>query len=184
MGLFDTFVINPPVECPECKCAISSVQSKAFGQSLERYQPGTLVNQSEIRYGIIEEECYCQKCTYHKDIKRTVVYLLIWHNVYVGAYDSEKKALKKLNSIDRLNILEWLDKTQREKELWQCRFSNIYNEIRELHDYETSDNKEEYLKKPFNTNNFKKYLEQDDPLAALLAENDFYMENTTDEIFG
>ena len=184
MGMFDTFVINPPVECPECKAEIFSVQSKSFGQTLEKYQPGTLVKQSNIRCGIIEEECYCQQCTYHKDIKTTVVYLLIWHNVYVGAYDSEKKALEKLNSIDRLNILEWLDKTQSEKELWQRRFSNIYNEIREFHEYETSDNKEEYLKKPFNTTNFKQYLEQDNPLTALLAENYFYIDNAADEIFG
>ncbi len=110
MGMFDTFVINPPVECPECKAEIFSVQSKAFGQTLERYQPGTLVKQSKIRCGI--------------------------------------------------------------------------NEIRELHEYETSDNKEEYLKKPFHTTNVKQYLEQDDPLTALLAGNNFYIENTADEIFG
>ena len=110
MGLFDTFICDPPVSCPNCGKKIESLQSKSFSNSLEVYRPGEIITGSNIHYGIVEEELFCYSCSNCKGYSTTKIFLIIWHNVYVGVKKDENKAYTILKSIDRINLLEWLEK--------------------------------------------------------------------------
>ena len=181
MGLFDTFICNPPILCNSCGNKINKFQSKSFGQTLETYNPGEIVVESHIHYGIVEESIYCDSCS-NNEMK---IFMVVWHNVYAGYGKDEQEANNLLESIDRLNILKWLDKCQIEKKEWKRRFSNLYNSMEELRLYFKAADKQEFLstRKLFRTNNWGEHLQTDDPFLSILNEFKDIMHNTADDIF-
>ena len=180
MGLFDTFKCDPPVVCDICGHKIEQCQSKSFGSLLETYSPGEIIKNTNINYGIIEESIYCNSCKNDK-IK---IYLIIWQNVYVG-YDKDKQnAIKMIESIDRLSILEWLDKCQIEKRKWEKRFYSLYNSINEIQLYLNASDKQNYLssKKHLSITNIKEHIQSDDPLLSVLKEYENIIKNNSENI--
>lgn len=116
MGLFDTFIFDTPLPCPVCGAAVKSVQSKAFGCSLDYLRVGDALSDSGIRLGIVEEELYCDSCRGQQGDKRAPVFLVIWHGIFAGAYATMREAEVRLSGIDRVTLLEWHDRQQKEKE--------------------------------------------------------------------
>ena len=174
MGLFDTFILEPPIKCEKCGNEIRDFQSKHFGRLLETYKPGEIIAGSNIRYGIIEESIYCDSCS-NNNMK---LFMTVWHSVYVGYGKDEQAAKNLLESIDRLSILEWLGKRQDEKKEWERRFGDFYNAMEALRHYLKAEDKQEFLSSERipPTRNLNNHLRSDDPFLSILKEYKVVME--------
>lgn len=182
MGMFDTFIFQTPIPCDECGQDIRSTQSKSFGQLLETYKPGDIVLSSYIRHGIIEETCYCNACWNREERKDTHVFLVIWHSVYAGTYIDEGAAMDRLQSVDRLDLLDWIDNHQKERDLWQRRFRSLFSDMATWHKYNTAEDKEKFLARPFPFINpaFQDHLKNENPFASILREHEVHREEGSD----
>ena len=174
MGLFDTLILGDSIKCPDCGNEINSVQTKVFENSMDTYKPGDITRGCRIRTGIITETLYCEKCRWPKEINDGMVYVVIWHSIYIGIFNSEDEAEERLNSIDRLDLIEWLDKTQTERDLWHRRFSSLYQGISILNEYDKVEDKETFLSNTFNLFSKREILESNDPLGALVNKHKFH----------
>mgnify|MGYP001603650556 CR=1 FL=1 len=183
MGMFDTLILQEPVICPDCGSKIDSVQTKVFDNCLDTYEPGDITKGSRIITGIIAETLFCGKCHWPKDSNDGHVFIAIWHSIYVGIFKSEDEAERIINSIDRLDLIQWLDKAQNERNLWHGRFNSLYSEVSALNDYEKAEDKEAYLSKPFNIFRNKELLESDDPLESILQKNKFHSRKANGDMF-
>lgn len=181
MGMFDTFILEPPIKCEKCGNEIRDFQSKHFGRLLETYKPGEIITGSHIHYGIIEESIYCDSCS-NNNMK---LFMMVWHNVYVGYEKDEQTAKKLLESIDRLNILEWLGKCQDEKNEWKRHFGSFYHSMEELWHYLKAEDKQKFLssKRFLLARNLNKHLKSDDPLLSILKEYGVIMHDAADDMF-
>lgn len=172
---------DPPLVCPHCGKKIFSVQTKAFGNSLDVYQPGEIVLGNTVHHGIVEDQGYCDSCTSKKKSSFFPVFIIIWHDVFAGLRQDKDEAFKILEGIDRLQLLEWLEKYQIERKECERQFRNFYNTLHSLQEYLSAPDKEEFLSshRLFQFNNVIKHIHSEDPLESVLQE---YKDNipTTD----
>lgn len=172
MGLFDTLICDPPLVCPRCSGEISTIQTKAFENTLSVYRPGEMISGNMIHHGIIEDHGYCNSCASKKESALFPVFIIIWHDVFAGVRQDEDEAFTILESIDRLQLLEWLEKYQIERKDCRRQFRNFYNTLRSLQEYLSAPDKEEFLSSHalFRFNNLSKHIQTDDPLESILEE--------------
>jgi hypothetical protein len=170
MGLYDTFIIDPPIPCPSCGRPVASVQSKSFGSSLNTYRDGDIIWGCDIRLGVVEDTYRCDGCSGRADREDRKIWITAWQGIYAGTFAAQAAAESRLASIDRLTIINWLMRQQDEKENWQRRFSSLYRDIKGWHSYCAAENKEELLAKPFGLSGdtIRECLESADPLAEML----------------
>lgn len=183
MGMFDTLILGESIKCPDCGTEIDSVQTKVFDNCMDTYEPGDITRGCRIRTGTITETLYCEKCRGPKEITDGLVYIAIWHSIYVGIFNSEDEAEERLNTIDRLDLVEWLDKAQTERNLWHRRFSSLYHEISILNEFDKAEDKEDFLSNPFNLFAGRELLESDDPLDDLVKKHKFQARDADGGIF-
>ena len=176
MGMFDTFICDTPLICESCGNRINSIQSKSFGCFLDVYTQGEMIKGSTICHGIVEEEIYCKSCRNHEQNELNKVYIVIWHGIFAGMQPNEEAALNSLKNIDRLDLLEWIEKIQNKRTEWKNHFHNLFSSISTFHDFKISDDKEKYLKENRLLQIFEsdKYLTADDPLAEIIKEYEIY----------
>jgi hypothetical protein len=184
MGLFDILILGDSIKCPDCGIEINSVQTKVFENCLDTYEPGDITRGCSIRTGLISETLYCEKCRWPKGRDNGLVYIAIWHSIYIGIFISEDEAEERLRSIDRLDLIEWLDKAQTERELWHRRFNNVYQEISILSEYEKAEDKEAFLSNTINLLSKSELLEAEDPLDDLVKRHKFKARDVNGGIFG
>ena len=184
MGMYDTFVTRSAFICPDCGAEFNSIQTKEFDKSLNIYHPGDIIRGRGIRNGIVRETLFCDKCRGPKNDDDKSIYILIWNMIYVDLFKTEAEAEEQLKSIDRLSLLEWLDKAQIERDLWHRRFNNLYYEISTLNEYEQAEDKEAYLSNAVMIHSEKEILENDNPLFAILEKHIVHERNAADEMFG
>lgn len=172
MGLYDTFIYDKPFTCTGCGAPIKSVQSKAFGCSLDYLRVGDALRDCGIRLGVVEEDLYCDACSGPQEGPRPKVFLVVWHGIFAGAYATMGEAEARLAGIDRVTLLEWHERQQKEKEDWRRRFRNLRGALSDWHDYTLAKDKEAYLKKPLGLfrSDLREAVAKSDPLGALLEE--------------
>ena len=184
MGLFDTLILGETIKCPECGSEIDSVQTKVFDNCLNTYEPGDITRGCRLRTGIITETLFCEKCHWPKEINDGLVYVALWHSIYIGIFHSEDEAEERLNTIDRLDLIEWLYKAQTERELWHRRFRSLYQEVSVLNEYDKAKDKEAFISNPFNLFSKREILGTEDPLGSLVKKHRFDARDANGGLFG
>ena len=187
MGLYDTFVFEKPFSCPDCGTGIKSVQSKTFGCLIDMYRVGDAMSDCGIRIGVVEEDLYCDSCRGPHEGKRPTVFLVIWHGIYAGAYATMTEAEARLSDIDRVTLLEWHDRQQKEKEYWSRRFRSLRSALSDWRDYTLAEDKEAFLKRPlsFSRSGLREATAEPYPLAAILEKHGKEPHETDEtDIFG
>ena len=135
MGMFDTIYLKNPIACKTCGADILDFQTKEFDNCLNHYRIGSVLSGTRILSGVIKDEAYCQGCS---DAKRDAwmdVYLVVWHTILAGVETEECKAEARLTSVDRLDLVQWIEEAQKKEEQWQRRFFDLRNELRGWHEY-------------------------------------------------
>ncbi len=181
MGMFDTIIFKTPLKCSACGAECTSTQTKEFDCLLADYRIGSVVSGSAVLSGIIKESAWCNAC--HKAGQRTEwdIYLIIWHSVLAGVEEDLAKAEARLASVDRLDLIGWMDEAQREEEQWRRRYYGLSNDITKWHAHLARKDEPEPVdedgKKRRALLNFfelpEKILNASDPLAALIAANKY-----------
>lgn len=171
MGLFDTFLFDTPVPCGHCGAEITSVQSKRFDCALDTYHSGDLVRDRALLLGIVQEDCFCDACKCGD--AGTEVYIVIWHGVYAGAYPNRAEAEYRLASVDRLDLIHWLDRQQQSRDYWRRRYRALYADMEAWQRYSDADDKQDFLASRFGTmhSGLVEYLKDKDPFGALVEAN-------------
>ena len=169
MGIFDTVFLTPPRHCRNCGAEIDQVQTKAFEPGLREYEVGDMITGSPIVSGVIREDLYCPTCNETPQ----KVYFAIWHALLVGVCDDVDTAETRIRDVDRAELLDYLAQHQQNALQWHDRFSRLYGELQNLHDYEQrsklgSDDAVRENPKFFRIRGF---VNSEDPLGALIAAN-------------
>ena len=181
MGMFDTIQFTTPIKCPVCGAECTSTQTKEFDCVLAEYRVGSLLSGSAVHSGIIKETAWCEACWKEKRESRWDIYLIIWHSVLAGVEDDLAKAEARLASVDRLDLIGWLDEAQRESEQWRHRYWKLFNDITKWRDHlARKDEPEPAGEGAEKRRAIRRFLDlpdeilnAPDPLAALIAANEY-----------
>ena len=169
MGLFDTVFLDPRRRCKKCGAEIDQVQTKAFEPGLHEYQVGDVIDGSPVLSGVIREELYCASCNESPQ----QVYFAVWHTLLTGVCDTAEAAERRIREIDRAELLDYLARHQRQSLQWHDRFSRLYGELQNLHDYqnrlESGDQTDAQDDPKFFR--IRDFVTDNDPLGALIRAN-------------
>ncbi len=179
MGMFDTIIFKVPLKCPACGAECTSTQTKEFDCVLAEYRVGTVISGCAVLSGIIKESAWCEVCRKAKRDSEWGIYLVIWHSVLAGVEVDLAKAEARLASVDRLDLIGWMDEAQREEEQWRRRYYGLFNDITKWHQHlARKDEPEPADEDAKKRRAFRRFLELPeeilsaaDPLAALIAAN-------------
>lgn len=150
---------------------IESVQSKRFDCALDIYRTGDIIKDKALLMAIVREDCFCEACRATEPC--TAVYLVIWHGVYTGAFTDRAAAEHCLASVDRLDMIHWLDRQQQSRDYWRRRYRALYSDIESWHRYSIALDKEAFLTNRIGLlhSGLPEYLKDTDPLGALVEAN-------------
>jgi len=184
MGIFDTLVLDPPLVCPRCGTMHESMQTKLFDSSMSTYRPGMIVPGCPVHSGILKDYLWC--CPTDEDEHgRLDVWLIIWHGVFAGYELDSGAAERRLSSLDRLDLLGWLDRMQKDAQEWKNRYHTLYRDLSDWVEYR--DLPEEEKSPPAETGEggaekiirnllyirlTKEIRDDADPLRRILEKND------------
>jgi hypothetical protein len=136
MGMFDTIRLDEPLVCPACGNRQATLQTHHFGETLETYRIGMLVPECSVLTGILLESFWCSACR-NADLKRAPqLYLVVWNSILVAVEWAREEAERKLAAVDRLSLIQWLDRTQREAVGWRRQYHALRNDLARWHDYQ------------------------------------------------
>jgi len=135
MGMFDTIHLEKPIGCPICGAELRDVQTKEFDSLMNTYRIGSVIHGSAVLTGIVKDELWCQACWEAKRESRPPVYFVIWHSILAGVEQSESAAESRLSSIDRLDLIGWLDEAQRSSRQWRERFDRLLDDFEKWHQH-------------------------------------------------
>ena len=168
MGIFDTVYFDPPRTCSNCGTQISEVQTKAFDPGLREYRVGDVIYGSPLLNGVIAENLYCPHCNASKE----KVYFAVWHTLLVGVHDDFSAAEERVGSVDRAELIDYLVQHQEEALRWHDRFSRLYGELQNFHDYQNGATETPQTRRE-NPMFFRirEYVDADDPLGELIRAN-------------
>jgi hypothetical protein len=96
---------------------------------MANYKIGSVVR-GGVLSGIVKGRFWCPACHKTGDHAESPVYLVIWHSVLVGVEQDPVRAEARLSSVDRLDLIGWLDEAQREANQWNRRFYGLFNDVR------------------------------------------------------
>ena len=175
MGMFDTIHFEKPIPCPDCGAEISSVQTKDFESLMCNYYVGSLLRGASVLKGIVKEELWCDQCRKAERKLRHPIYLVIWNSILAGIETTEEAAERRLASVDRLDLVGWLDEAQRSSATWQSRFFGLLGDLEKWQTHlEHQANPQEDDKTRRWAPIFKlpdEILQANDPLKALLHQH-------------
>jgi len=129
MGMFDTIHLKNPLICPACGAQENDFQTHAFEDVMADYRIGSVVR-GGVLSGIVQERFWCSACHRAGASTDSPVYLVIWHSILVGIEQDRSRAEARLSSIDRLDLIGWLDDAQRNEDRWKRRFYGLFNDVR------------------------------------------------------
>jgi hypothetical protein len=178
MGLFDTVILDPPLVCSRCSSALV-LQTKHFDPLMMTYRIGSIVSDSPVVTGILEDLTFCDRCRREGRESTEPIYLVVWHHILAGVERSEADAESLLASIDRLHLIGWLDQAQQAEREWRQRFRRLYRDVRMWHEHlerdASADEGEEAHPAARGLAGFNRLPEEilnaDDPLAQILADH-------------
>ena len=179
MGMFDTIGLDPPLVCPACGHEEAALQTHHFGETLDVYRPGMIVSDCPILTGILRETFWCSECHNANLESAPELYVVIWHSILVGVEWRQEDAEQKLAAVDRLDLIEWLDRMQDESKRWRRKYHALRTDLDRWHRYEaeqeeaSGDDKggggASALRRIFMPDDAIKNA--DDPLEAILERN-------------
>ena len=111
--MFDTLLIDPPMNCEECGELITSTQTKEFDSLLITYQKGDIISSSSD--GIFNGELYCKNWKNHKPLEGkdsdevNKIYIIVKYNLFLGIERSYEKASKKFLSFTENSLDSWIE---------------------------------------------------------------------------
>jgi hypothetical protein len=167
MGIFDTVTFEEPKVCSSCGARIDSVQTKSFSPALREYRVGDIIGGSPVFSGVVREDLFCSSC----NSVSQEVHFSIWHTLLVGIFDNAEEAEERLLHIDRATLMEYIVRHQRETETWHVRFSRLFGDLKNWHEFlrvnqsgEVSDRDPRFFR-------IREILEAEDPLSALIESH-------------
>jgi hypothetical protein len=134
MGMFDTIHLKLPLVCPTCGAGQYNHQTHAFEDVMAAYRIGSVVR-GGVLTGIVKETFWCPACHKTEDYAVTPVFLVIWHSILVGVEQDPIRAEARLASVDRLDLIGWLDEAQQDANQWRARFYGLLNDVRRWNDH-------------------------------------------------
>ncbi|MDX9957167.1 MAG: hypothetical protein RBT68_01885, partial [Spirochaetia bacterium] len=80
---------------------------------------------------------------------------------------------RRLDTVDRLHMIQWLDQQQQSRDYWRRRNRALYADLEAWQRYSAADDKTGFLASRFGTmhSGLVEYLKTDDPLGALVEAN-------------
>lgn len=134
MGLFDTIHLTSPIRVPGWKAPVEQFQTKHFGCTLQEYTVGSLLSESPVLLGIVEEHLWGGSEQTGGKGETHVVYLAVWHHILAGVYLDADEAERRLQSVDRLDLIAWLDEAERAARYWKNRQHELFTDVKEWHE--------------------------------------------------
>ncbi len=134
--MFDTIHVKPPLICPTCGAEISSLQTKELSDSMAHFKIGSVLKDSPVLTGIVQETLWCNAC-HHAQREQTnpPVYLVIWHSILAGVEQDLAKAEARLATVDRLDLIAWLDEAQRATARWRRHYYELLRDVQRWHEH-------------------------------------------------
>lgn len=178
--MFDTIHLKKPLICPDCSTEVFSLQTKHFDSCMADFKIGSVLSGVPVLIGIIKETLWCNAC--HKAGKQPAespVYLVVWHSLLAGVEQDLAKAEARLASVDRLDLIAWLDEAQRDAARWSRHYHILFNDVSRWHEHLTRPPEPEPTgPEAERSRAFRRFLSlpeeilmAPDPLAAILAAN-------------
>lgn len=180
MGFSDTILLDPAITCPNCGRTLE-LQTRHFEPAMLSYRIGSVISGSPVLSGILTENLFCHDCHKAERGHRVDVWLVVWHSILAGVERSEQAAEARLASVDRLDLVRWLDEAQRAERTWRSRFRSLHGDVSKWHEHlehpEPDDNEgdesERSRRRAFRAllSLPKEILDAPDPLAEILAKH-------------
>ena len=139
MGLFDTVIVDPPFLCERCGATLE-IQTKQFDPGMSTYRIGSVISSSPVVVGVVKESLFCSACHSAGRTASDPLYFVIWHHILAGVERTEEAALARLASVDRLDLITWLDQAQRGEREWRQRFRRCYRDVELWHEHVEREN--------------------------------------------
>jgi hypothetical protein len=183
MGMFDTIRLDPPLQCPECGADVAEVQTHHFGDIMAVYHIGSVVAESPVLTGVLKETFHCAAC-WKRDPERErqrenrLLYIGIWHSILVTAGFELSKVERRLATVDRLDLITWLDQVQRQARDWERRFHHLRGDMERYREHLQTPPNEASEENPRLAALRRLWvlpaevLNSPDPLEAILKRND------------
>ncbi|MBT63097.1 MAG: hypothetical protein CML13_07780 [Puniceicoccaceae bacterium] len=171
MGLFDTVRFDKPLRVPEWEQPVVDMQTKHFGNSMQTYTIGSILPESPVRIGVVEDSLWCAPEQADDPGRTHPVYFAIWHRILAGVFLDVEQAEECLRTVDRLDLIAWLERAQTESQRWESRFRHLYTDISALHRHQTEGEpaaEREALLRGLVIRLPDDILQADDPLALIL----------------
>ena len=173
MGMFDTIHFAPPIEVPGWNQSVSEAQTKLFGSLMQDYTLGSLLPETPVLTGVVEDFLWCAPEEKGESGETHPVYFAIWHRILAGAYLTAEEAEERLRTVDRLDLITWLDQAQRGQRRWMGRYRSLFADVRawqaQQAKAESDDASEDTpLTRLWMHRLPEEILEAPDPLAAIL----------------
>ena len=173
MGLFDTIHLSEPLHLAGCDQPVTEIQTKEFGNTMRDYFIGSVLDQSAVLTGVVEGSVWCETGGTGGEGQLHPVYFAVRHRILAGVYLDPSAAEERLKTVDRLDLIGWLDEAQRESRRWKQRYHRLFSDVEEWHERsqepeESTDSKKARLlfhRLP------DEILQAPDPLAAILASH-------------
>jgi hypothetical protein len=103
MEIFDAIHVKTPLICPTCGAEMLNMQTKELSDSMAHFKIGSLLKDSPVLTGILNETLWCSACREaRREQTNTSVYLVIWHSILAGVEQD-------LAAVDRLDLIARLD---------------------------------------------------------------------------
>ena len=164
MGLFDTIILDEVRVCSSCGATIDAVQTKSFSSALREYRVGDIVAESPMLTGVVGEDLFCSSC----NSVSQELYFAVWHTLLAGIYDSPEEAEERLLHIDRAELMDYIDRHQREAETWHVRFARLFGDLKNWYEHQRAVETETVSDKDPRFFRIREILEAEDPIAALI----------------
>ena len=172
MGLFDTVHFPEPLEVPGCDELVTEVQTKQFGNLMQNYRVGSFLQESPVLIGVVEDSIWCKPKVEGEKGTTHPVYFAIWHRILAGVYLDSSRAEDRVRTVDRLDLITWLDEAQRKTLSWQRRYHGLFRDVAEWqerqHESQEEGNEKDSLRRIWRRLP-DEVLQSSDPLAAILA---------------
>ena len=180
--MFDTIHVKTPLLCPTCGAEILSLQTKELSDSMAHFKIGSVLRDSPVLTGIVQETLWCNACHEAKrEQTNPPVYLVIWHSILAAVEQDLAQAEARLAAVDRLDLIAWLDEAQRETARWRRHYHSLHHDVQRWHEHlartatPEPEAPDELAEKRRALHRFfdlpPEILTAPDPLAAILAKN-------------
>ncbi len=134
MGMFDTIRLDPPLKCPVCAADVAEVQTHDFGDTMAVYRIGSVMTMSPVLTGIVKETFFCNACwkavpQRERERERRILYIGLWHSILVAVGFDLSEVERRVATVDRLDLIGWLDQAQQQARDWESRFHHLRSDV-------------------------------------------------------